>query len=140
LVDTEETLAVVAMMRDYGYKRFKLVNQATHASCRLQQPPLEGDYAETTFTKHMSGPFGEELPGAWQTADEVERAYVATCRQQALRIAYSARGSVLGIPLARLHTPMMWAYNVAPVARLRAMYARARGVEVGGWFDIHAAL
>jgi len=139
LADPAVTADMLRMLDTYGYRRFKLVNQATHWMRRLPDPPLEGVYVDARFTKHHSGPFGEESPGPWMTLDQVTDRYLATLRQQAARIEYSAKGTVFGIPLSRLHRPIMWAYNLPLVTWVRVAWAHRRGVEVGGWFDIHAA-
>ena len=140
LPEPEETLAMLSMLESYGYRRFKLVNQALHDTLTLPRPPLEGSYVEARFTKHCSGPFGEESPGRWLSMEEIRERVLATTRQQAVRIEYEAKGTVFGIPLGRMHKPLMALYNARPVARARTRYAEFRGVEVGGWFDIHAAL
>ncbi len=140
LPEPDITVELLSRLTDYGYTRFKLVNQATHSMTRMPNPPLEGRYVDARFTKHSSGPFGEETAGAWLTAEQVADRLLATVKQQAARIEYSARGTVLGIPMARLHRPLMWLYNTDLVTRIRLAHARRKGVEVGGWFDVHAAL
>lgn len=140
LTDPEETIGLLAELESYGYDRFKLVNQAIHETRTLPNPPLEGSYVEAHFNKHSSGPFGEESPGAWLSRAEVAERYEEVLRRQAARIEYSASGKILGIPMSRLHKPLMAIYNVRPVTWLRHRYAAARGVEIGGWFDIHASL
>ncbi len=140
LPDPEQTVAMLSMLESYGYRRFKLVNQAIHSMRRLPDPPLEGRYVDVRFTKHSSGPFGEEAPGPWLSGEQVRERFRRTVKQQAARIEYSANGTVLGIPMARFHRPLMWLYNTGPVTKARVRYAQARGVEVGGWFDIHASL
>lgn len=140
LTEPAETLSMLSMLESYGYRRFKLVNQAIHSTRRMPNPPLEGNYVDVRFTKHMSGPFGEESPGEWLSVEAVRERYLATIRQQALRIEYSAKGSLLGVPMSRLHRPLMWLYNTPAVTWARVRWAERRGVEVGGWFDIHASL
>lgn len=140
LVNLRDTESMLSMLEGYGYRRFKLVNQATHSRRQLPSPPLEGRYAEPRFTKHSSGPFGEETPGAWLMAPQLLERFHRTVKQQAARIEYSARGSVLGVPLTRFHQPLLRVYNARPVTWLRTTYAERRGIEVGGWFDVHAAL
>jgi hypothetical protein len=61
-------------------------------------------------------------------------------RAQAARIGYTRTGRVAGVPIARFHKPLAALYNSTAVTRLRAGYAHRRGQELGGWFDIHAAL
>jgi FkbM family methyltransferase len=140
LTDSAETLGLLDELSGYGYRRFKLVNQAIHETRKLPYPALEGNYVKARFDKHSSGPFGEESPGKWLDRSEVAARYQDVLRRQAARIEYSASGKVLGIPMSRFHTPLMALYNAGPVTWARHRYAAARGVEVGGWFDIHAAL
>jgi FkbM family methyltransferase len=135
-----ETESMLAMLERYGYRRFKMVNQATHSTRRMPNPPREGKYVDARFTKHSSGPFGEESPGSWLTRAEVTQLFHRTVKQQAVRIEYSARGSVAGIPMARIHRQLKWFYNTPAVTWVRVKYAGVRGIEAGGWFDIHAAL
>ncbi len=140
LPDPDETEAMLSMLEEYGYRRFKLVNQAVHWTRRMPDPPLEGEFVDVRFTKHSSGPFGEESPGPWLSGEQVRERFRRTIKQQAARIEYSASGRVLGIPMTRFHRPLLWLYNSRPVTWSRLRYAEKRGVEVGGWFDIHAGL
>lgn len=140
LPEPGQTEAMLAMLEGYGYRKFKLVNQAVHSTLRLPNPPLEGLYAEPRFSKHSSGPFGEEAPGDWLTGQEVRQRFHATIKQQALRIEYSAKGTAFGIPVAKFHRVLLWLYNARTTTWFRALYAERRGIEMGGWFDIHASL
>jgi hypothetical protein len=106
----------------------------------LPDPPLEGRFVDVRFSKHHSGPFGAETPGEWVSRDEVERQYRRVLKQQAARIEYSGTGRIFGIPMSRVHRPLMWLYNVPWVTRARLRWASWRGVESGGWFDVHARL
>ncbi|QZY28026.1 FkbM family methyltransferase [Nocardioides coralli] len=138
LTDSIEVAHLLDLLEGYGYRRFQLVNQATHDLVRMPDPPLEGEFVDVSFDKHSSGPFGEELPGRWESREAVEQRYREVVRRQSARIAYSASGKVGGVPLAWAHRPLMWTYNRRSVRRLRHTWATMRGVEVGGWFDIHA--
>lgn len=54
-----------------GYDRFQIVNQARHGHVVAPNPAREGRYVNTTFTGHMSGLFGLELPAdKWISYDE----------------------------------------------------------------------
>ena len=139
LTDRAETTRILDQLEAMGYRRFKLINQATPSTRRLPNPPREGRYVDVRFGKHHSGPFGEELPGEWRTRAEVQARYEAVLTQQAARIEYSTCGKLFGIRLGRLHRPMIWTYNLRPVTAARHRWAAWRGVEAGGWFDIHAA-
>lgn len=48
-------------LKEAGYQRFALVNQALNWSLPAPNPPLEGNFAEVTFNGHMSGLFGREI-------------------------------------------------------------------------------
>ena len=135
-----DSLEILDALVSYGYQRFKLVNQVHNPSLRCPYPPLEGEFVDARFTHYHSGLFGEESPGAWQSPSAVMEQYVAISRQQALRSRYTATGKVVGIPIGRWHRQIEWVYNAPPVRGIRATYARVRGSEVGGWFDLHASL
>lgn len=58
-------------LRDAGYRRFAIVNQALNWAVRHPNPPREGQFAEVRFDGHMSGLFGRELPeDKWLDFDE----------------------------------------------------------------------
>jgi FkbM family methyltransferase len=139
-VNPDQTLAMLDLVQGFGYSRYKLLNQALNPTLRCPNPPREGAYVDAMFSTHSSGPFGEETPGEWVSVDGVRDKFLSVARQQALRATYSSTGKVLGIPLGRFHKQLEWAYNVAPVKAARTRWASWRGVEMGGWFDIHAAL
>jgi FkbM family methyltransferase len=139
LTAIEETIQGIRGLAAAGYERFMLVNQALNPTVRCPNPPLEGDYVDATFTHDMSGPFGEEAPGEWSDVDEVIERFVRVARQQATRAAYAESGKVMGIPVGRLHGVLKTVYNAPPVRFTRTRWAKARGSEVGGWFDLHAA-
>lgn len=140
LDDPDQTFAMLSKLAEYGYQRFKLVNQATHSVLQMPHPPLEGHYVDARFNKHMSGPFGEETPGTWMSLEQVSERYSQTIKRQAARIEYTANGTLFGVPMGWFRRPMRWLYNTPMVTRARMYWARQRGVEPGGWFDIHAAL
>src|SRR5215470_5249423 len=125
--EPDQTTAMLSMLVSYGYKRFKLVNQATHSVLRMPNPPLEGRYVDTRFNNHMSGPFGEESPGPWMSIEQVSERFDQTVRRQAARIELSSRGTMFGIPMARLYRPLKWLYNTPVATRARIYYARKRG-------------
>lgn len=58
-------------LRDAGYRRFALINQALNFSATPPEPPLEGRFADVRFNGFMSGLFGKELPPeVWLDYDE----------------------------------------------------------------------
>jgi FkbM family methyltransferase len=138
--DTEGTIEAIDTLARLGYRRFKLVNQALNPMHRPPSPPLEGGYVDMQFSKHSSGAFGEESPGSWQPRDAVVDRFLTTVSRQSLRVEYTARGRILGVPVSSLHRPMRAVYNNTLVTRARTWYAARRGIEAGGWFDIHAGL
>ena len=55
LADPGQATAMLSMLASYGYKRFKLVNQAFHSILRMPNPPLEGRYeGYTTPSRRMA--------------------------------------------------------------------------------------
>jgi hypothetical protein len=60
-----QDIGYLTYLRDMGYRRFKVINQATYWVFRSPNPPLVGNYVDHQFNIHQSGPFGEETPGEW---------------------------------------------------------------------------
>jgi FkbM family methyltransferase len=60
---------------DFGYRRFKLINQSLVPFQAAPNPPLEGMACDHAFSIGCSGLFGEELPGRWLDAFEAIEAY-----------------------------------------------------------------
>ena len=84
---------MLSTLEGYGYRRFKLVSQAIHSTRSMPRPEREGTYVDARFSQHSSGPFGEESPGPWHTAEQVRERYLAT----RVRMRYAAaRGGEVG--------------------------------------------
>lgn len=61
-----------------GYAGFKFINQATVPKLRLPLRAREGQRIRHRFPFGATGPFGEETPGTWRSAEDIEceiRAY-----------------------------------------------------------------
>ncbi len=61
-----------------GYAGFKFINQATVPKLRLPLRAREGRRIGHRFPFGATGPFGEETPGTWRSAEDIEceiRAY-----------------------------------------------------------------
>lgn len=139
-MDQTETLAMIDHLVSYGYSGFKLINQALNPEQRPPNPPREGIFADTRFDEYSSGLFGEETPGVWLTSAEVRDLYLEVSRRQRVRSSYTSTGKVFGVPLGRFHRQLEAIYNARPVRIARRRWASLRGTELGGWFDLHAAL
>ena len=57
-------------LRNLGYQRFKVVNQAYVGLQAIPQPAKEGAYCDHVFEFGSSGLFGDELPGSWMDLSE----------------------------------------------------------------------
>jgi FkbM family methyltransferase len=103
-----------------GYRKFKLLNQYMNRSIRLPNPPREGVYVDHRFEGlASSGPFGEETPGDWESAEQVIAKYEKV------------------LPLQAKHT--IQAEKFRPI--LSMLYYRLHDLfrlEPVGWYDIHA--
>lgn len=115
----EGVFAEFAHLWVLGYRRFKIVNQAQNHTVRCPQPALEGLYIDQRFDGHMSGPFGEEAPGAWRDVESAMTRYRAILADQR---RFGARGRYRRTPLHQLD-------------RWRRRWTRR---EPAGWYDIHA--
>jgi FkbM family methyltransferase len=62
----------IAALYGAGYRYFKFVNQTMLGTLAgaLPNPPLEGLHVPDPDWNHASGPFGRELPDAWQSFRE----------------------------------------------------------------------
>lgn len=54
-----------------GYSGFKFINQAKVQSMQCPSPAREGRDIAWPFPWGSSGPFGEDTPGEWQTAEQI---------------------------------------------------------------------
>ena len=72
-------LTPVECLRDMGYERFVLVDQASKAGFRLPKPQLEGHSVESPNFGHASGPFGLDVfgEGNWTDFEGFRRAWTA---------------------------------------------------------------
>jgi FkbM family methyltransferase len=109
----------LAELWSLGYRGFKYVNQRNHPSIRLPSPPLEGRYVDVQFTCDVSGPFGEETPGSWQTVDQ------ALSRAKRIRVDHNLGG--LG-----------GKYRHLLPARAYGKFRQAVLHRPTGWYDLHA--
>ncbi len=139
-MDQAETLAMIDHLVEYGYTGFKLINQALNPDQRPPNPPREGNFADMRFDEYSSGLFGEETPGDWLASEEIRDLYLKVSRAQRMRSSYTSTGKVLGVPLGRFHRQLERIYNARAVRVARRRWAGLRGTEMGGWFDLHAAL
>lgn len=104
-----------------GYRHFKIVNQALNRTVRCPQPPREGLYVDQRFHGRMSGPFGEEAPGAWRDVAHTLRRYRGILADQR---RFGAGGRFDRSPWREIDR------------RLRRWMRR----EPPGWYDLHARL
>lgn len=109
-VDFDELVADIDVLHRAGYRRFKVVQQAT----------IPGTSSNGfRFEEHASGPFGEELGGRWLSRDETIVRYLAIYRSYRWlgdNTLIGRRGRLVTRPLERL-----------------------LGVGLPGWHDLHAA-
>jgi hypothetical protein len=65
-----------------GASAFKLVDQTSHPSISLPNPPLEGRFSRHYFVAGSSGPFGEETPGNWIPYEMFRDLYLTKYRSE----------------------------------------------------------
>ncbi len=118
-VESDKPVQQVRRLERLGYRRFKMVSQGSVPSQQEPIPSAEGRAAGFRFSPGSSGLFGGDLPGAWMTKEEAQRA--------AWKVALSHK--VVGLEgLVREYWPLAIR---RPIERLFW-----RGLD---WFDIHAA-
>ena len=108
---TRDLREELALLRDLGYKRFKVVRQDAVCSQQCPFPAREGRYVDQHFEESSSGLFGEEAPGEWIDEHRVIQTY--------RRI--------------RLHN-----YLIRILSRLHLRRSLRWLVPDPGWHDIHA--
>lgn len=119
LTSFDEIFTELAHLRVLGYRQFKIVNQALNDRVRCPNPAREGVYVDQLFDGHMSGPFGEEIPGEWADIKTILAHYSVILNEQSL---YGGQGKY---------------YNTRR-ARLWNWWRKTIGGEPVGWYDIHA--
>jgi FkbM family methyltransferase len=62
---------VVDFLTGLGYDGFKFINQTEVPRMRCPRPCKEGLEIDWAFPAGSSGPFGEETPGVWKSAEEI---------------------------------------------------------------------
>ena len=113
--DWRRLLAEFAALEDLGYDRFQIVRQGRHRSRTFRS--LTGEAFDFFFNEDSSGPFGDDLEGAWLTCNQARRRY----RWLWLRERLFSDDSRLGRALAKF--PI---FSWVP--------------ESVGWYDTHAML
>ena len=121
LIDYDSAFTELALVWLLGYRGFKIVNQALNERVKCPNPPLEGVYVDQAFDGHMSGPFGEEAPGAWQGIE-------ATLKRYKKILADTAKFGAMG------------KYYRSRIKEFDDWYRKLTNKEPVGWYDIHAKL
>jgi FkbM family methyltransferase len=113
-------LADLELVESLGYRRFKVVQQATIPGRTITASDRFGATFNYRFEKHASGGFGEEAEGRWVTKREVVDIY------RRVFVAYQRLGeqSFLG------------RYFDLPLRMTRRIVRRG----LPGWHDLHATL
>jgi FkbM family methyltransferase len=74
-LDLDAVAAELDALRDAGFTRFQVVQQAFIPGRRIKSRTLSGKPLAHQFADGASGPFGEELGGAWLTRDQTIESY-----------------------------------------------------------------
>lgn len=67
------SLEMLNTMRSLGYERFKLSNQLYNSMRQVPAVSRHGQFVDWVFSPHSSGPFGEDLEGAWRSHEDMAR-------------------------------------------------------------------
>ena len=124
--DFSRLILEMNLLKDLGYKKFKLVQQQTIPGTTVRTCALNGELFEYTFEAHASGPFGDDLPGEWLTYDDALEQYEFLFRSYRL-FGHGSRISKMPKAIQRV---------------ARELYRRSTGWRgpLPGWFDTHASL
>jgi FkbM family methyltransferase len=115
LTSYKQAMLEFETLQRLGYTKFKVVNQALHASVKLPNPAKEGEYASFAFDGYCTGPFGEEIAGDWLSYGQAKRVYGRILAEQRF---FGGGASLYG-------------------TRIHRLYERLRREPVG-WYDVHA--
>ena len=110
-----------SLLREMGYRRFKIINQARNGLLECPNPPREGRYILRRFDTLSSGLFGEETPGTWLNSDEV---------QTQVRHIVALKKWLDSDGLLATNLPN-WAWNIVK--------SHSRGWP-SAWYDVHATM
>ncbi|HET9783487.1 MAG TPA: FkbM family methyltransferase [Terriglobales bacterium] len=125
---TEAALEPLRRLRELGYSRFQLVNQALNPARRPPRPAREGDYVPTRFALGTSGLFGAELPGRWLDEAAAARRVAAVVRRDQ-RFGDEGRW-------ANWATAGRACGRAAAIVRARRWWPGA--LRAAAWYDLHA--
>jgi FkbM family methyltransferase len=121
-VDFTRFVAQLDALRDLGYRGFKPVQQARMPRTQIATTTRCGDPLCYVFGDSASGPFGDDLPGAWLSYDQCLREY----RRIFTRYRLFGDNAVMSrLPGGKEITRFLgW----------------VRGEPMVGWYDTHAKL
>jgi FkbM family methyltransferase len=104
------------VLKELGYKKFKVVNQGRVSSQIEPYPCFEGTYASHSFKSGSSGLFGKDLPGKWLTMNQ------AINRYRLIFVLYKFVG------------------NTRTGQKIVSMIPFIRRFLIPHWYDTHASL
>jgi hypothetical protein len=108
-----------------GYTKFRAVQQAHIPGSTLRTKTLKGEDLEHMFENYASGPFGDDVPYAWRSSDEIIKEYREIFERYH---AFGDRSFFSKAP-PKIQRLLQLAY------KLKTGY---RG-PLPGWFDTHAS-
>ena len=113
-------------LTNIGYKKFKVVQQQTISGTKIRARTVDGQEFEHVFGAHLSGPFGDDLPGPWLNHDKIVDVYRSVFRRYKYFGDYSLVRRMPG-KLRKL---------------VDGLYCASTGYigPLPGWFDTHASL
>jgi FkbM family methyltransferase len=74
-VNFSDLILEMNLLAGLGYKKFKVVQQATIPRSKLATKSLDGSIFEHVFEPHSSGGFGDEAKGPWLNYDDALKLY-----------------------------------------------------------------
>ena len=122
--DKSRFYLALSMLRDLGYSRFMLVQQANIPGKVMRFKNVDGRELIHTFEKHASGPFGEDLDQPWTDFNATLHDFTDISRLAQL-FGDRSRFSRLPKPVRKL-------------AKLTYRLLTRRRGPLPGWYDLHA--
>jgi FkbM family methyltransferase len=79
-IDFTKLIRVLDSFTELGYKKFKVVQQATIPGSRIKTRDLNGVQFDYTFQRHSSGAFGNDIAGEWVSYCKAVELYLYVAR------------------------------------------------------------
>jgi FkbM family methyltransferase len=121
-VEFTQLIAELKALQRLGYVAFKPVQQESIPGTTIATTTLQGEPLSHCFVRDASGPFGDDLSGAWLSDEECARRFQTIFTLYHL---FADDGLLRKVPGG---------------SHIKGLLARLYRKPLPGWYDIHASL